>query len=61
MVDAPAVLKVLPLSLSAGLLEVALALHSFNNTILTEEPGVWGENMPINGKFFIQLVVYIFF
>lgn len=38
VVDPPAVLKVLPLSFSAGLLEVTLALHCFNNPILSQQP-----------------------
>lgn len=45
VVDSPAVLKVLPLTLPTGLLKVALALHCFNNPILSQEPGVCRENV----------------
>lgn len=45
VVDPPAVLKVLPLALSAWLLEVALALHSVNNPLLYQDPGVCRENV----------------
>lgn len=40
MVYTPAVLKVLPLSFSAGLLVVSFALHCVNNAILSQNPGV---------------------
>lgn len=39
VVDPLTVLKVLSLSFSAGLLIVALTLHSVNNPLLCEDPG----------------------
>lgn len=39
VIYAPATLIVFPLSLSAGLLKVAFALHCVNNPILSQNPG----------------------
>lgn len=53
MVDPSAGLKVLPLSFSARLLKITLALHRFNDSILGQQP------VSVEGKALVMFIIHL--